>query len=175
MAEGTSTPLDAEGLIAALDGAGVEYVVIGGFAAVLHGSPLPTQDLDICPSSDPANLRRLANLLLVALARGESSGTPLATTVEEAESRLGSANVMSLDTSFGRLVIVIQPSGTRGYADLKRDRVVYEIGGIPVPTASLRAIIRSKQSAGRQRDLQHLPTLRKLLERLEAGIVDSGD
>jgi len=169
MAEGTSAPLDAEGLIVALNEAGVEYVVIGGFAAVLHGSPLPTQDVDICPSSDAANLGRLASLLLQAMARWESSGTPFATTVEQAESRLRSANVMSLDTRFGRIDIVIQPSGTRGYVDLKRDRVLYEIGGVSVPTASLRAVIRSKQSAGRQRDLAHLPTLRKLLERLEAG------
>ena len=168
MAEDTSAPLDAEGLIVALNEAGVEYVAIGGFAAVLHGSPLPTQDVDICPSSEAANLGRLASLLLLAMARWQSSGTPFATTAE-AESRLRSANVTSLDTSFGRLDIVIKPSGTRGYADLKRDRVLYEIGGVPVPTASLRAIIRSKQSAGRQRDLAGLPTLRKLLERLESG------
>jgi predicted nucleotidyltransferase len=42
-----------------------------------------------------------------------------------------------------------------------------QVGGVPVATASLRDIIRSKQSAGRERDLQHLPTLRKLLARLE--------
>jgi len=169
MAEDTPAPLDAEGLIVALNEAGIEYVVIGGFAAVLHGSPLPTQDVDICPSPDKANLGRLASLLLLAMARWESSGTPLATTVEQAESRLRSSNINSLNTTFGRVDIVIQPSGTRGYADLKRDRVFYELGGVRVPTASLRAVIRSKQSAGRQRDLEHLPTLRKLLERLEAG------
>jgi len=136
---------------------------------VLHGSPLSTQDLDICPSSDPGNLGRLAAVLLLAMARWESSGAPFATTVEQAETRLRSANVMSLATNFGRIDVVIRPSGTRGYLDLKRDRVLYEIGEVTVPTASLRAIIRSKQSAGRQRDLEHLPTLRKLLERLEAG------
>ncbi|MGH2751309.1 MAG: hypothetical protein ACRDK3_10655 [Actinomycetota bacterium] len=160
--------LNPEGLFAALSHARVDYVLIGGFAAVLHGSPLATQDLDICPSPAPANLSRLASLLLVDGARWEASGTLFATTIEEAEARLRSVEVMSFESSFGRLDVIPQPSGTRGYADLLRERVLYEIGGIPVPTASLRAVIRSKESAGRQRDREHLPTLRKLLERLEA-------
>ena len=46
-------------IFAAFNKAGVEYVVIGGLAAVLHGSPLRTGDADICPRRDTANLERL--------------------------------------------------------------------------------------------------------------------
>lgn len=167
MVEGTIAALDPEGLFASLEGAEVDYVLLGGFAAVLHGSPIATQDVDICPSLDPVNLGRLASVLLRALARWESSGTPFATTIEEADARLLVGNISSFLTTFGRVDVIKQPAGTRGYSDLARDRVLYEIGGVRVPTASLRAVIRSKQSAGRQRDLEALPTLRKLLERLE--------
>ena len=42
---------------------GVDYVVIGGFAAVVHGSSLPTRDIDLLPSRNPSNLDRLARAL----------------------------------------------------------------------------------------------------------------
>jgi hypothetical protein len=41
-----------------LDKHGVEYMVIGGEAAVLHGSPLPTYDTDLCYGRSPKNWRR---------------------------------------------------------------------------------------------------------------------
>ena len=42
---------------------GVEFVVIGGQAAVLYGSPLPTYDIDLCYRRSPENLQRLAEAL----------------------------------------------------------------------------------------------------------------
>lgn len=41
----------------------VDYVVVGGFAAVIRGSSLPTRDIDIVPSRIPENLERLARAL----------------------------------------------------------------------------------------------------------------
>ena len=46
-------------IIAALEPHGVRYVVIGGLAATLHGSPVMTTDADICPAREPDNLQRL--------------------------------------------------------------------------------------------------------------------
>ena len=48
--------LEAEEIFACLDRHDVRYVLVGGLAAVLHGSPLPTVDADICPSTEPDNL-----------------------------------------------------------------------------------------------------------------------
>jgi uncharacterized protein (DUF1330 family) len=39
---------------------GVEFLVIGGQAAVLHGSPLPTFDVDLCYRRNPENRKHLA-------------------------------------------------------------------------------------------------------------------
>ena len=41
----------------------VEYIVVGGFAAVIHGSSLPTQDIDVLPARSMDNLDRLSRAL----------------------------------------------------------------------------------------------------------------
>lgn len=145
----------------------VRYVLIGGLAATLHGSPLTTGDVDICPSTDWSNLERLAAALNEMCARIHSERevdgvdfTADATSLERAE-------VWNLTTQFGRLDISYRPSGTQGYEDLKRDAVGFELDDVQVQTASLADVIRSKEAAGRERDRQALPTLRRLLERLD--------
>lgn len=71
------SPLDADELFAYLDRHGVRYVLIGGLAAVLHGSPLLTSDADICPARDPDNLIRLAAALDDLDARIRAGGSRL--------------------------------------------------------------------------------------------------
>jgi hypothetical protein len=70
-----------------------------------------------------------------------------------------------LVTRAGRLDIMFAPSGTRGFGDLSRRAVTYSLGDIDVRVAALEDTIRSKEASARDRDLQQLPTLRKLLER----------
>ena len=54
----------------------VDYVLIGGLAATLHGSPLRTGDADICPASDAENLERLAVALIEMEAKIRSADAP---------------------------------------------------------------------------------------------------
>src|SRR4051812_4213636 len=63
----------------ALHDAGVEFVLIGGVAARLHGSPSLTRDVDICYARDPANLERLAGVLrdVHARLRGVDDDVPV--------------------------------------------------------------------------------------------------
>jgi hypothetical protein len=56
-------PLDAERIVEVLDRHGVEYVIVGGVGARLHGASRMTYDLDLCPGWEPANLDRLAAAL----------------------------------------------------------------------------------------------------------------
>ena len=51
---------DPVAILEALTQRGVRFVVIGGIAALSHGSPLPTEDVDITPERDDENLERLA-------------------------------------------------------------------------------------------------------------------
>lgn len=145
----------------------VRYVLIGGLAATLHGSPLTTGDVDICPCVDRNNLERLAAALDELKARihsgREADGVEF---IADAEF-LSRADVWNLVTQFGRLDIWYRPTGTQGYDDLRRDAVVFELDDVEIQAASLTDVIRSKEATGRERDRQALPTLRRLLERLD--------
>ena len=154
-------------ILAALERGGVKYVVIGGVAAILHGAPHVTTDVDIVPEEGSRNLERLSSVLRELDARirvaGEEGGIPFG---HDAES-LRRVGIWNLVTDRGDLDITFVPSGTRGYEDLRRDVVHMRIRGIDVPVASLADVIRSKEAAGRERDRAILPTLRHMLETAE--------
>jgi hypothetical protein len=56
--------VDSEAFLAELSAAGVEFIVVGGAAALLHGAPITTQDLDIVHRRTPENVERLLHVLL---------------------------------------------------------------------------------------------------------------
>jgi hypothetical protein len=152
-------------ILASLDRHGVRYVVIGGLAAILHGAPYVTTDVDIVPEEARRNLERLSAALRELNARirvaGEEGGVPFG---HDADS-LARVRLWNLVTDRGNLDIAFEPSGTRGYEDLRRDAVQMTVRGVDVPVASLADVIRSKEAAGRERDRAILPTLRRMLER----------
>jgi hypothetical protein len=152
-------------ILRVLDRHQVRYVLVGGLAAVLHGAAHVTTDVDVVPEDAHANLERLSEALKELGARirttGERDGVPFDQSVES----LARVRVWNLQTSLGDLDITFQPSGTRGYDDLRRDVVTMEIRGVQVPVASLADVIRSKEAAGRVRDRATLPALRELLAR----------
>lgn len=141
----------------------VRYVVIGGFAAVLHGSPHVTFDIDICPARDQENLEHLADALKALGARVYAREAPEGVPFDPGGLERG--GIWNLITDAGRLDLTFEPAGTGGYEDLVRDRVALRIDMLEVPVASLADIVRSKEAAGREKDRLTLPTLRELLER----------
>jgi predicted nucleotidyltransferase len=142
----------------------VKFVVVGMMGASFHKSPLRTEDVDICPDTSPANLARLADALndMGALEWEPHKG--------EFIGREWTAKMLAVDPFWllmvdgQRLDVVFKPAGTEGYRDLAKDAVDFEIDGIVYPVASLRDIIRSKETLGREKDRAQLPTLRRLLE-----------
>ena len=142
----------------------VRFIVIGAVAAIAQGYPLNTQDIDITPARDPANLERLAAALRDLDARlrvptnEEGVGFPIDAQM------LAGADMWTLQTRYGDLDLSYVPSGTQGYEDLRRDARDEEIEGVQVGIASLADIIRSKEAAGREKDQAQLPALRRTLE-----------
>lgn len=157
--------LDLPRLLAVLDRHGVVYVLIGGLAAVYHGSPFPTEDADITPQADSANLDRLAAALREVNARVRTEGVPDGLPFACDATSLASAHTWNLVTDFGDLDVTLEPSGTQGYSDLRRDAERADLYGVPVEIASLADVIRSKQAANRPKDQRVLPTLREMLAR----------
>ena len=156
--------LDYERLVEALNRHGVRYVVVGAIAAIAHGYPLTTEDLDVTPATDPANVERLATALreLGARLRVPEDDAGLEFPVDAR--MLSQADMWTLTTRFGPLDLVFRPAGTGGYDDLRRDARVIDIGEAPVAVASLADVIRSKEAANREKDRAQLPALRRTLE-----------
>jgi hypothetical protein len=160
------TPLAADAILESLERNGVRYVLIGGLAAILHGSPQTTFDADICPARDGENLERLAAALreMKARIRTKDAASGLAFPCDGAF--LGSVELLNLVTAFGELDLSFTPAGTRGYDDLARRAQSMTVKGHEVLVASLEDIIRSKEAANRPKDLAALPLLRQLLDEI---------
>lgn len=152
---------DPQRILEVLGRHGVRYVLIGGFAATIHGSPYVTSDVDIVPASDRENLQRLSYALteLDAKIRTPDGSVRFA---HDAES-LGRVEILMLTTTAGDLNLTLVPSGTAGHADVVRDAEELDILGVRVMVASLADVIRSKEAADREKDRLHLALLRQLL------------
>lgn len=143
----------------------VRYVLIGGLAAIVHGSPFPTEDLDLTPERSTENLSRLSDALRALDARVRAAGVEEPLPFNHDATTLGDVGVWNLVTRHGILDISFVPTGTEGYPDLVRDAGEATIFGVVVRVASLADIIRSKQAANRPKDQRVLPTLREILAR----------
>lgn len=161
--------LDLARLLATLDRHKVAFVLIGGLAAVYHGSPFPTEDADITPDIEPPNLDRLASALRELNARLRTESAPDGVRFACDATGLAAAQTWNLVTDVGDLDISFRPSGTQGYPDLRRDAVSADLYDVTVQIASLADVIRSKQAANRPKDQRVLPTLREILARRRDG------
>ncbi|MGH2701627.1 MAG: hypothetical protein ACRDJB_08680 [Actinomycetota bacterium] len=147
----------------------VDYVLVGGLGGALHGSPLPTLDVDIVPSLEKSNLDRLADALnemeTVMRVASDPFEIKLEFTGRSLQKWLIEFRFLNLATRYGRLDLIERPAGTAGYRDLAPNASGERIGDFEVRLAALEDIIRSKSASDRERDRQQLPTLRRLLER----------
>ncbi len=143
---------------------GVRSVLMGGFAAVIHGSPYVTTDIDVVPAADQDNLERLSAALDELDARVWTDDEPAGVPFSHDAASLAIVRIWNLVTKHGRLDITFEPSGTAGYEDVARNAVHLEILGAEVDVASLADVIRSKEAAGREKDRLVLPVLRRILE-----------
>lgn len=149
-----------------LDAAGVEFVVIGGIAAIAHGSPQITQDLDIVVATSDANLERLGRALqdMNATLRGVAEDVPF---VPDARA-FRHIRVLTLDTDEGRLDMMVQPDGSKGYDQLLAGSIEAIVGGTAVRVAGLDDLIAMKKAAGRPKDRIYVEEL-EAIKRLSGG------
>jgi hypothetical protein len=143
----------------------VDYVVIGGFASVVLGSPLPTEDIDVLPDRSMDNLVKLSQALrrMNAMIRTEDEAVPARL---DAEFLANMPLMSNLVTDFGIVDLTFEPAGpNRGYAHWNADASTEEIAaGLVVRVAALDDIIESKRAANRAKDHRALPYLESLRE-----------
>jgi hypothetical protein len=133
-------------LLDALLAAEVEFVVIGGLAAVLHGAPLVTSDVDIVHRRTPENIARLLRVL------------------PPTESALAGRGHILLDTDWGAVDVLCEIGDGQDYEWLQTRSELIERGGRSVRIVSLPALIELKRAANRPKDRLAIPILLATLE-----------
>ena len=145
----------------------VEYVVIGGFAAVVRGSSLPTRDIDVIPSRERSNLDRLGRALTRMNAMIRVSGDPVPTKIDGGF-LANMPHMLNLVTDFGEMDLTFTPAGSAGDFDgWSQGATAEEIeDGLTVLVACLDDIIDSKRAANRPKDQMALPYLESLRDEI---------
>lgn len=164
-----AAPLDPACIFRSLAEHEVEYVLIGGLAAVLHGSSAMTNDADIFPSKDEDNLQRLSDCLRSLGARIRTPDEPMGVEFDPHPSLLGSVALLNMTTRCGDLDLTFSPAALTDYEKVRRQSVEFDIYDCRVSVAALDDIIRSKEAAARPKDHAMLPILRALRDELEGG------
>jgi hypothetical protein len=143
----------------------VRFVLIGGLAGAIRGSPVITGDVDICHARDRENLSRLAETLggLTARLRGAPPDVPFQLDVPALEA----GDRFTFATELWALDCIGTPAGTDGFADLDASATDESLDGIVVRVASLEDLIRMKRAAGRRQDQIAVEWLEALRDELQ--------
>ncbi len=144
---------DFRALIEALCRSEVQFVLVGGVAATLHGSARLTQDVDVVYSRDAENLHRIVRALtpLQPYLRGAPPGLPFRLD----EQTLAAGLNFTLATSAGDIDLL--------------GEIEVELYGAPCRCLDLPTLIASKIAAGRPKDFEAIAELRALLEEKPSG------
>lgn len=165
--EGKHLMTDFERVLRTLADAGVNFIIVGAYAAYAHGASQLTRDLDICYERSPENMKRLAGAIspLHPRLRGTPEGMPF--TFDERT--LSNGMNFTLQTDLGDVDLFGELAGMGQFSELAQDAVSITLHGRPFKVASLDAIIRSKKAAGRPKDLAALPELEAIRESRSKG------
>ena len=156
-----------EAIVSVLDRHKVDYVMIGGIAAELHGAKIARSlDLDVTPAASPANRERIAcaPAELHATLR-VPGGVPDGVEIHLDADWLERVTTATFNTNHGPFDLAYRPDRTDGYDDLVRSEVIFRVGAVDARLASLEDIVRPKTAAGRTKDELTLPAL---IDRLTA-------
>jgi len=152
-------------LLERLVNAGVDFVIVGGFAGVVHGCTYLTQDIDICCDFSPANLLELQKAIydLHPVHRMTADHKKL----ELAENNCGQFKNLYLDTDIGQLDCLSFIDGVGDYRKVKRTSELVEVEDIRLHVLSLDALIKARKAMNRPRDKEailQLQAIKKLRE-----------
>jgi len=149
--------MNPEAVITALNTHKVNYVVVGGFAAVLQGARYITQDVDFCYARDEENL----NNLLQALSSFNPVIRPNPSIAFDLSALQNNSN-FTLDTDAGEIDLLGYIDGLGDYTEVVKRAEEFEVRGQTCQVLSLEGLITSKSALNRRKDLQLLEELKSL-------------
>lgn len=141
----------------------VAFVVIGGFAAVVHGSNRVTQDVDVVFERTEANLQRLLEALsgIRPCHRFVSPHRPLAGDAADLATHMN----LYLETDLGTLDLLGEVTGVGDFASARARSIEVEMWGSTCRVLDLDALIDAKRALGRDKDREVLIELEALRSR----------
>ena len=141
----------------------VECIIVGGIAATLHGSEIPTSDLDVCYARNPPNLERLASALQSVHAHLRNAPVNLPFILDAETLRRGLN--FTFTTDIGSLDLLGELRGLGFYEDVLPGSLIFDLFGYPFTVIAIGKLIIAKRAAGRAKDLVALPELEAIQER----------
>jgi predicted nucleotidyltransferase len=153
---------DFAALLDALASAGVEFIVVGGAAATIHGSARLTLDLDVVYRRTAENLPRVANSMsaLHPYLRGTPPGLPFRWDVDTLRHGLN----FTLDTAAGPIDFLGEIAGGGTYEALLPDTDAVTLFGVECRCLRLERLIAVKRAAGRPKDFEAIAELEAIAE-----------
>ena len=154
-----------EKLLSTLVCAGVDFVLIGGVAGIVHGSARATYDIDLVYSRSDENIQRIATALVPyqPYLRDAPAGLPFAWDAKTIRSGLN----FTLTTSVGGVDLFGEVAGGETYQDLLAHSFDVDAFGVRFKCIDLPTLIRIKEAADRPKDREAIAELRVLLEESE--------
>jgi predicted nucleotidyltransferase len=144
----------------------VRFIVIGGGAAIAHGSARATYDVDVVYARDPENIRHLAAALQPhqPYLRGAPRGLPFRWNEQTIRAGLN----FTLTTDLGDLDLLGEITGGGTYDQLLPASEELDAFGVRCRFVTLDKLIQLKRAAGRPKDLEAIAELQALLEERRA-------
>ena len=144
--------------------AGVDFILVGGLAAVIQGAPVTTMDVDIVHSQSPENIDKLLAFLKSVEAVHRRFDDKV---IEPKERDLSGKGHVLLTTRIGPLDVLAVIEGGKSYEELLEHTVAIDFRGHTLRVLDLKTLIELKKSATDPKDKQRLPVLRETLRQLE--------
>jgi len=149
----TKLPEDFTDLLVELCTAQVEFLVVGGWAVVLHGHVRGTDDLDVFVRPTKQNSERVFAAL-------SSFGAPLSAHGVGAQHFATEGDAYRFGIAPLKIEVLTQISGV-SFDQARKDCGTFDVEGHPVPYIGRAALIQNKRSAGRHKDLADVEELER--------------
>jgi predicted nucleotidyltransferase len=146
----------------------LDFVIVGGFAAITHGSSYLTRDVDICAVLTTENVGRLRAALADWNPKHRMTPQRLSFLAYPAGDQ--PVNNLYLQTDMGVVDILSSILGVGDFERLKQNAETVEIDGCPYRVMSLNDLITAKEAMGREKDLLTAKELRAIAEKRKLGL-----
>ena len=164
--EEKQTAANLSKLLKHLANAGIEFILVGGLAAVVQGAPISTFDMDIVHRQTDDNIRKL---LLLFKSLGATQRRPDDKILEPTEADLKGEGHILLNTRFGPLDVLAYIEKGLGFDELIKDTVEINFEGNTVYVLSLETIVKLKRDLKDPKNHYRMPILEETLHQITKG------